>query len=101
MFQCLADCLKFNNCTRKRATAIFAKANISLAEWQISLTEGEYHINKVNISLPYRICGMALYGDAMASTGVATLGKRVAVAGHALKTANLKINDNNKVALAA
>ena len=44
---------------------------------------------------------MALYGDAMASTGVATLGKRVAVAGHALKTANLKINDNNKVALAA
>ena len=44
---------------------------------------------------------MALYGDAMASTGVETLGKRVAVAGHALKTANLKTNDNNKVALAA
>ena len=44
---------------------------------------------------------IAIYGDAMASTGVETLGKRVQVAGHALKTANLKINDNNKVALAA
>ena len=37
----------------------------------------------------------------MASTGVVTLGKRVAVAGNALKTANFKINDNNTVALAA
>ena len=42
-----------------------------------------------------------IYGGAMASTGVVTLGKRVAVAGNALKTANFKINDNNTVALAA
>lgn len=59
-----------------------------------------HHIED-NISLQYRLIGIALYGGAMVSTGVVTLGKRVAVADYALKTANFKINDNNKVALAA
>ena len=62
---------------------------------------GEHHIIEDNTSLQCCKYSIALYGGAMVSTGVVTLGKRVAVAGHALKTANLKINDNNKVALAA
>ena len=41
-----------------------------------------------------------IYGDVKVSTGVLTLGKRVAVRNR-FKIRNLKITDNNKVALAA